>query len=542
MPSLSFSHVSFAWPDGRALFDHLTFTVPPGLSGLVGRNGIGKSTLIRLATGDLAPDAGHIQRPDSLAYVPQHVTLAVDLTLAQVLGVAPVIAALRAIEAGSVDPTHFDVVGEDWLVEERARLALGSLGLGHLAEGPAGLDRPVGEVSGGEAMLLAVSAALLAAPEVLLLDEPTNNLDAPARERLTEALRTRPGATLIVTHDRTVLSQVDRIGDLRERDDRTVELRWFGGALAEYEAALAVEADAAQQSLVTARAEAARQRRELTAHADAASRKAKAGAKARTERKVVGLAADARRNRAENTDAKTRKVHERRLDEAREALASAKAAIPRDRSIRVELPGTQVPARRTIATLDGLRTRTGLVVTADVAGPERIHLAGGNGSGKTTLVETVLGLIPSTGGEGVLHVPVGYLPQRMDVLDPALSVAENLRRRAPEVEAQVIRDELGRFQIRGAAADAPAGTLSGGERFRAALAAVLLSRPQPQLLILDEPTNNLDFDSQAQLVQALDGYGGALVVVSHDEAFVEQVRPTRQWLLSGNGLADLPFA
>ena len=156
MHALSFSHLSFSWPDGRPVFRDLTFAAPPGLSGLVGRNGIGKSTLLRLAIGELSPTLGQVERPGDLAYVPQLVTLATESTVAEVLGIAPKLAALRAIEGGSADPAHFDALADDWLVEERSLAVLRSLGLGDLE-----LDRTVGHVSGGEATLLAVSAALL---------------------------------------------------------------------------------------------------------------------------------------------------------------------------------------------------------------------------------------------------------------------------------------------------------------------------------------------------------------------------------------------
>jgi len=526
MPSLSFSHVSFRWPDGRSVFADLTFTLPPGLSGLVGRNGIGKSTLLRLAFGDLRPTVGQVSRPSSLRFVPQGVTLQTAASVADVLQIAAPLAALRAIEAGSADPAHYEALADDWLVEERARSVLASLGLERLE-----LDRPVGNVSGGEATLLAVGAALLAEPDVLLLDEPTNNLDAHGRDRLRAALAARPGATAVVTHDRTLLAGVERIGDLRERDDRTTELRWFGGALAEFEAAVDAERDAAEQALVAARADAARQARELASHTEGAGRKARAGEKARSQRKVVGMAANTKRNQAERTDARVRKVHEARLEASREQLERARAAIPRDRSIRLELPGTHVPSRREVLRLEAVRTRTGTALTATVAGPERIHLTGRNGAGKTTLIRTVLGAVPPAEGAVRLLVPAGYLPQRLDVLDDSLSVLENVGRRAHGASPQEIRDQLGKFQFRGAAAEAAVGTLSGGERFRAALACVLLARPEPQLLILDEPTNNLDFESQTQLIQALEGYGGALLVVSHDDAFVEAIAPTRRWSL-----------
>lgn len=533
MFSLAFSHLSFAWPDGRVVFDDLTAAVPPGLSGLVGRNGLGKSTLLRLAVGVLSPTAGTVQRPPDLAYVPQDVTLAVADTVADVLGIGSRVRALRAIEAGSTDPADYDAVGEDWLVEERAAAVLGSLGLGALA-----LDRVVGEVSGGEAMLLAIGAALLARPSVLLLDEPTNNLDGEARDRLAAALATRDGATAVVTHDRALLARVERIGQLRERPDRTVELRWFGGAIDAFDEAMAVEREAAAAAVSEAKSDVARQAGDLAARVGGEGKRARTAAKARANSKVTRAGVKAKADQAAATDARVRREHEARLAAARERLDQARAAIPRDRSIAVDLPGTTVPPRRRVLDVDSLVTATGLEVSAAVVGPERVAVAGRNGSGKTTLIETLLGLRPARSGEVRLHVPAGYLSQRLDGLDAALSVADNVRLRAPSASPQEVRDQLGRFQFRGASADAPVSTLSGGERFRAALACVLLARPEPQLLVLDEPTNNLDFESQAQVAQALEGYGGALLVVSHDPAFVDAVRPTRRWEV-GAAFVDL---
>ena len=536
MHALSFSHLSYSWPDGRPLFSDLSFALPTGLSGIVGRNGIGKSTLLRLATGSLSPTLGHVERPPRLAYVPQTVTLATGATVAEVLGVAERLAALRAIESGSVDPAHFESLADDWLVEERASATLADLGLERLS-----LDRSVGHVSGGEATLLAIGAALLSEPDVLLLDEPTNNLDGTARDRLAASLAGRHGATAVVTHDRALLSAVDCIGELREREDRTTELRWFGGALDAFEAAQATERDAAAQALVTAKADAARQARDLVTRTEGDGKRRQRAAKARANHEVTRGGVKAKADQAAKTDARTRRVHEQRIAAAQEQLARARSAIPRDRSIRVELPGTEVPPRREVVRLESVVTRTGAEITALVAGPERIHLVGPNGSGKTTLIRTILGEVTPASGTVALPVPAGYLPQRLDVLDDALSVLDNVRRRVPEASEQEVCDLLGRFQFRGSAATALAGTLSGGERFRAALATVLLARPEPQLLVLDEPTNNLDFESQSQLVQALEAYRGALLVVSHDDAFVGAIAPTRVWELTDDGVRDVPW-
>ncbi|SEJ08506.1 ATP-binding cassette domain-containing protein [Demequina mangrovi] len=533
MQHLSFSRVAFAWPDGRALFTDLDLAIPDGLTALIGRNGIGKSTLVRLALGELRPTAGSVVLPASVAHVPQHVAIATGTTVAEALGVAARVAALRAIEAGATDPDVYDALADDWSVEERAAAMLASLGL------PTDLDRTVDALSGGEAVLLAVAAALLARPDLLVLDEPTNNLDAEARAALAARLSARDGATLVVSHDRELLARVDRIAELCERDDRTVELRWFGGAVDALDEAREAERAGAAQALASANAAVARQSAALAAHADGAGRKRRAGEKARVQRRVVGLAADAKQGQAERTDARVRRIHQQRLAEARDRLAEARAAIPRDRTIRIDLPGTAVPPRRLVLEAEGLVTRTGATLDALVRGPERVHVTGRNGAGKSTLVATLLGDLEARGGRAHLAVPVGILPQRLVGLDEGASVLENVRMRASGASGQEVRDLLGRFRFRGASADAAVATLSGGERFRAFLACALLARPEPQLLVLDEPTNSLDLESQAQLVEALAGYRGALLVASHDTAFVEAVGPTREWrVVPGEPVGD----
>ncbi|WP_443732294.1 ATP-binding cassette domain-containing protein [Streptomyces olivaceus] len=229
-------------------------------------------------------------------------------------------------------------------------------------------------------------------------------------------------------------------------------------------------------------------------------------------------------------------MHEEKLAEAKERLDDAAEAVRDDDEIRVDLPYTAVPPGRTVLTLRDLVPAYGARLTGglDVHGPERIALVGRNGAGKTTLLRTVAGELEPVAGEATAHVPLRFLPQRLDVLDGELSVAENVARFAPGATNNLIRARLARFLFRGARADQPAATLSGGERFRAALAALMLAEPAPQLLMLDEPTNNLDMASVRQLTSALEAYEGALVVAAHDLPFLESLGITR-WLLLEEG-------
>ncbi|MEU4927459.1 ABC-F family ATP-binding cassette domain-containing protein [Streptomyces yokosukanensis] len=524
--SLTCTSLSFSWADGTAVFDGLDISFGPGRTGLIGVNGSGKSTLLKLLAGELTPADGTVKISGEVGYLPQNVSLDTSLRIDQALGIAERRAALHAIEAGDVAAEHFETVGDDWDVEERALVTLGELGLGHI-----GLDRTVGEVSGGESVLLRLAALLLRRPDVLLLDEPTNNLDVYARRRLYQAVAAWPGVLVVVSHDRELLDLVDQIAELRSG-----EVAWYGGNFSAYEEALAVEQEAAERMVRVAEADVRKQKRELADAQVKLARRKRYGQKMFEQKREPKIVMGGRKRAAQESAGKHRIMHEERLAEARDRLDEAAEAVRDDDEIRVDLPYTAVPPGRQVLTLENLAMAYGARIEGvlDLRGPERIALVGRNGAGKTTLLRTVAGQLAPVAGEAQAHVPLRFLPQRLDVLDDALTVAENVARFAPGATNNRIRARLARFLFRGARADQQAATLSGGERFRAALAALMLAEPAPQLLLLDEPTNNLDMASVRQLTSALDAYEGALLVASHDLPFLESIGITR-WLLMEKG-------
>ncbi|MFJ4965418.1 ATP-binding cassette domain-containing protein [Streptomyces sp. NPDC088729] len=528
--ALACSGLTLRWPDGTALFDGLSVTVPRGRTGLVGANGTGKSTLLRLLAGLLSPTGGSVTTGGRLAHLPQNITLDTELTVDRALGIAERRAALRAIESGDVRDEHFDTIGDDWDVEERAAATLGSLGLDGVD-----LDRTVGRLSGGETVLLRLAALLLERPDVLLLDEPTNNLDLFARRRLYDAVDSwRTGILVVVSHDQGLLERVDRIAELRAGS-----VSWYGGGWSDYQEALAVQQEAAGRMLRAADADVRRQQRELEETRIKVARRQRHSKKMDAERRAPRIVAGERKRSAQESGDRLRGLHEDRLDAALERREEAARAVHQDAEVRISLPHTAVPAGRTVLTLDGLTLSHGKLREAGlhVHGPERIALVGRNGAGKTTLLRTLAGEIAPRSGEAAVLVPLRFLPQRLDVLDDTISVAANVARTAPGVTDNEIRAQLARFLFKGARADRPTGALSGGERFRAALAAALLAAPAPQLLMLDEPTNNLDVTAVRRLTDALASYEGALLIAGHDLAFLESVGITR-WLLLSDELRE----
>ncbi|MFJ3384468.1 MULTISPECIES: ABC-F family ATP-binding cassette domain-containing protein [unclassified Curtobacterium] len=516
-PSVVLHDLSFTWPDGVVALDHITTAFGSGRTGLVGRNGAGKSTLVRLVTGRLSPTSGTITTSGPVDHLPQRLQTGADDTVADLLGVGDALTALRAILGGDPSPAHFDALGDDWDVEERATAAVDPLGLD--------LDRPVGTLSGGQAVLAAVAGIRLRGLPIAFLDEPTNNLDRRARTMLLDMVDSWRGTVVVVSHDRELLEHVDEVAELR-----TGAMTVFGGTFSAYEEYVGVQQAAVEREVRVAEQRHRTEKRQRIEAETKIARRAKAGEKA--GRSMPKILANEQRKKAQETAGRLRRGAAGDEAHALAAIREAEQHLRDDESISVELPDPHVPASRRIATIT-VRDRDTIV-----QGPERVAVGGDNGVGKTTLLEQLVGSptardhpLPGTHAEP--HVEqVAYLPQRKDSLDDDLTVLENVRRGAPQVADAVLRNRLARFLVRGDAVDRVAGSLSGGERFRVALASLVLSDPPPQLLVLDEPTNDLDMTSVDQLVDALRTYRGAVVVVSHDEAFLDRLGPDTRLDLS----------
>ena len=514
---ITLSGLGFRTPDGRTLFDNLDLAFGAERTGLVGRNGAGKTTLIRLMAGQLAPSEGAVSRTGRIGVLAQSLSPPLGATIADLLDVGADLARLARIAAGDGDAD--DLAEADWALEARLQQAFVDVGLPGLD-----LTRPAASLSGGEATRVSLARLLIAAPDLILLDEPTNNLDAEARALVADVLRGWRGGAVVVSHDRALLREMDRIVELS-----SLGARVYGGGYDLYAERRAEEQATAARELDSAQRRARQVDREVQAAHERKDRRDAAGRRFAAKGSEPKMMLDAAAQRAENSARGASRLAERQRAEAAEALDQALARVERLKPIAVDLPSSGLASgKRVLAFEDVSFAWPGASpllegVSFDMVGPRRMAVTGRNGAGKTTLIKLAVGDLQPSSGMITRGVRMALLDQRTAILDETGTVLDNFRRLNPDDSENACRAALARLLFRNDAALKPVAQLSGGERLRAALACVLGGSSPPGLLILDEPTNHLDLDSIAAIEAGLAGYDGALLVVSHDRDFLENI-------------------
>lgn len=526
-PSFILHQVTCQFATGDTLFGPLNLALEPSLCALVGRNGSGKTRLLRLLAGLDSPTSGHIERRGSHVYVAQQHDISAQTTLAELLGYDDIFAARRRIDSGDYQPDDLERLDGYWDLAERLTAALLTANLP-----PFDPENLASSLSGGERVRALLCGAFTANADYLLLDEPTNHLDRQGREWFYAQLARCSCGVMVATHDRELLAQVPRILELSGTG-----MRVYGGNYDDYERQRDAEQQAARAALDHAATERKRTRARMHKEHDASQRRSAQTLRTVGSMNIASFERIKYKMAAKERPGTWRKQHHEQTDALNTAVKQARERVEEENPVMFTLPGSRIAEGKQAIVLQELVLPYVNMppVNWRMDGPMRVALRGPNGCGKSTLLKIILGELELVSGTCRVSVQSAYLDQHLSQLDLTQSVMTHLNLHDTPLEEGVLRSRLAQLQLGADKVSLPLRELSGGERLKAALACVLWREEATQLLLLDEPTNHLDLASVQAIEAALAGFPGALLVVSHDQAFLNGLQLTHEMVWDEKG-------
>ncbi|MDW6093960.1 ATP-binding cassette domain-containing protein [Vibrio rhizosphaerae] len=513
MPVLQAYNISHQFDNGEKLFQQLSCSMIKNRVGLVGRNGVGKSILASILSGEQQPSSGTVTLPKSFLVYRQQPSdlLSGELSIAQFLGKHHILEALKQVEAGDCSEHWFDVIGDQWDLPIQLIQQLEVLGL------PPDADFPCARLSGGRLARLQLWQMFASDVELLILDEPSNHLDVQAKQWLLASMRAFNGAILLISHDRVLLRDMEEIWELSG-----LGLQVFGGNYDVYAEQKRTELQAVERQLASVD----KQRKKLAVQAqrnrEKAEQRAAQGNKLRQTGSHGKSLLDAKKDKATASGSSRSKNEQLRQAHLQNKTQLLKVRKEQLKGQKLYLEDSQSHAGKVVSMLDGVlsfgRTQP---ISFQVCANEKIHLTGNNGSGKSTLLKTLFGEVALQQGELRLNTPLYYLDQHFGTVQPKLSIMDNLMQQCGGLKESDARTLLAGIGFRRDSVFRLGYTLSGGEKMKLAML-IVSHQPEQPLLLLDEPDNHLDLESKVILAQALCNYRGGFILISHDHDFARE--------------------
>lgn len=518
--SIILSGVSFHYYNQLPLFEHINLSVASGDKvSLIGNNGMGKSTLLKLIAGELHLSSGNIHCTSKPYYIPQQIGMT-GLTIGELLGVSRKINALHAICKGSDNYEHYDVLADDWEVETRCNNALQAWGLSEMK-----LTTSIDTLSGGEKTKLLLAGMQIHHPSIILLDEPTNHLDDLSRQHLYEFISKSKATILVVSHDITLLNLLEATYEISPKG-----ITLYGGNYNFYKVQKETEIQALHKQINAEESVLKLARKKAREVNERQEKKAQQGE--RNKDQIIPILRKTTKNSGEKTSAKLKEKQTDIINQRQQKLSELRQRQPAECELKLNFNNTQLHNGKLLVSANSINFKYEAkndlwnhLLEIQIYSGERIHLKGDNGSGKTTLIKLLIGeLNPYIGEITRNDFSFIYLDQEYNKVKTSLTLLELAQHyNKHNLLDHEIKLRLHRALFSKEMWDKPCNVLSGGESMRLYLCCLMISDQIPDLIILDEPTNNLDLSSLAILATTIKNYRGTLLVISHDRSFINEI-------------------
>lgn len=527
---LILQNISYTHPSKDLLFSDINLTVNNNeKKALIGNNGVGKSTLFKIITNELQPSSGQINVEDEPYYVPQIFGQFNHLTITQALRIEEKLNALKEILNGNTSDENFNLLNDDWTIEDRCKEALSYWQLDNLD-----LSQKMETLSGGQKTKVFLAGISIHKPKLVLLDEPSNHLDISGRQLLYNFIQTTKSSLIVVSHDRKLLNLLDNVCELSRNG-----IKVYGGNYDFYKEQKQIENNALNQDIQN-KEKALRKAKEKERETIERQQKLDSRGKGKQEKAgVARIMMNTLRNNAENSTSKLKSVHTKKIGGISQELQELRSSLPDIDKMKFGFDNSALHKGKILFTATNLNfayTTQPLWnenLNFQITSGERIALKGQNGSGKTTLIKLILGDIELQ--KGTIYRADNkavYIDQDYSLLDDQLKVFEQAQQfNVSALQEHEIKVRLNRFLFTKDDWDKSCSALSGGERMRLLLCCLTINSKSPDIIIFDEPTNNLDIQNVEILTAAINEYQGTIIVVSHDETFLTQINIERKFEL-----------